>query len=155
MKRYILLISLTFLSVLMNAQGNQEQRERRENQLKNLKIAFITQQIDLTSDEAEQFWPIYNRHHNEIFRLKRKEMDALRSGIKEDSDMELLTDAEAAVLLENFLSIDAKIIEEQRAMYTSLATVLSPKKLLKLHKAENEFNRRVLRELQKDRQKRP
>ena len=34
--------------------------------LQALKIAFITQKLQLTSAEAEKFWPVYNQYDNEI-----------------------------------------------------------------------------------------
>ena len=41
-----------------------------------LKVAFITKQLNLTSDEAEKFWPIYNDYQD-----KR---DAVRKQLAED-----------------------------------------------------------------------
>ena len=44
-----------------------------------LKIAFITQRLDLTSAEAEKFWPIYNEYEVEInnLRISNKTGDVL------------------------------------------------------------------------------
>ena len=40
--------------------------ETRAEKIQSLKIAFITQKLQLTTDEAEKFWPVYNQYDNEI-----------------------------------------------------------------------------------------
>lgn len=154
MKRLLLLLIIFSVSLSSLAQGNPEQRERRENQLKNLKIAYITEQLNLSSDEAEKFWPIYNEHQKNIHQFRKKKMEAYRQKLRDDKSLESITDAEAKDILNHSLELDGNIVREIEAMYSNLESVLSPKKLLKLHQAEGDFNRRVLRELQKERGKR-
>jgi len=39
---------------------------KRGEKIQALKIAFITQKLELTSDEAQKFWPVYGQYENEI-----------------------------------------------------------------------------------------
>jgi hypothetical protein len=37
-------------------------KQNRAEKVQALKIAFITQKLDFTSEEAQRFWPVYNRY---------------------------------------------------------------------------------------------
>ena len=54
----ILPILVLFSSLNFYAQG-EKMKEKRE-QIKTMKVAFLTTELDLTSAEAEKFWPLYN-----------------------------------------------------------------------------------------------
>ena len=51
-----------------------------------MRIAFITEKLQLTPSESEQFWPLFNEYH--------KEMKSLRSAYKSPHDFILMTDNE-------------------------------------------------------------
>ena len=61
-----------FLLVLILFTGSisfvkaQDLREKRTEKIQALKIAFITQKLELTSEEAQRFWPVYNRYEADI-----------------------------------------------------------------------------------------
>jgi hypothetical protein len=59
MKKYLLVLLLTLGSLSQIKAQNGEK-------IQTLKIAFITQKLQLTPDEAEKFWPIYNQYDNEM-----------------------------------------------------------------------------------------
>jgi hypothetical protein len=40
--------------------------------IETLKIAFISKQLDLTPDEAQKFWPVYNQYSKEIKQLRQQ-----------------------------------------------------------------------------------
>ena len=67
MKQFLLvLILFTGSLTLIKAQDRQDLKEGRSEKIQSLKIAFITQKLELTSDEAQKFWPVYNRYETEI-----------------------------------------------------------------------------------------
>ena len=59
MKKYLLIffVMLGSLSQIKAQDGEK---------IQSLKIAFITQKLQLTPDEAQKFWPVYNQYDNEI-----------------------------------------------------------------------------------------
>ena len=59
-KSTLLIIFLSF-SVLSMAQKGEKRKEIKDK-IESQKIAFITQKLSLTSDEAKVFWPIYNEY---------------------------------------------------------------------------------------------
>ena len=68
MKQFLLvLILFTGSLTLVKAQDTrQDIKEGRSEKIQSLKIAFITQKLELTADEAQKFWPVYNRYETEI-----------------------------------------------------------------------------------------
>ena len=59
-----------------------------------------------------------------------------------------ITDEEASKVIEQHLQMETKRIELKRNLLTRLRTVISPRKILLLHAAENEFIRELLRKAQ-------
>jgi hypothetical protein len=63
---------LTFLLVLQgfasgaNAQTPQEADIKQQEKIQSLYVAFITQKLELTSAEAQVFWPVHNDFDKEI-----------------------------------------------------------------------------------------
>ena len=141
------MITLLLFAFSVNAQKG------REGQLKTLKIGYITETLDLSSNEAQIFWPIYNEHQDKIHSLRKNEQRKLMQQIKNDGGLDALSEKEAEEILEKFLSIQNEIQEEQSKMYSDLKGVISAKKILKLHHAENEFNRKLLQRLRKEKGK--
>jgi len=64
MKKFVLF--LVFISASFSLVKAQDDKDKRSEKIQALKIAFITQKIELTSDEAQKFWPVYNRYETEI-----------------------------------------------------------------------------------------
>jgi len=70
MKRLILIITF-FLGSFSFVKAQNDNKEDRGEKIQALKIAFITQKLELTSDEAQKFWPVYNRYETDIRQVIR------------------------------------------------------------------------------------
>ena len=78
MKNFLLIMFL-MISVPVFAQENemQEQDEMIENSkmaqsIDALKMAYITKELNLSPDEAQKFWPIYNNYSTEIKKARKE-----------------------------------------------------------------------------------
>lgn len=140
--------AIVFLACLsLNAQIN---KAYDNDKLKSLKIGFITQKLNLNSKEAQGFWPIYNQHQEKIDSYRRLLKETHKTA-RISGGFEEMSNAEAEKLLNKFLELDTKIHNEEISMYNELKSVLPSKKILILHRTENEFNRRILEQLKKRR----
>ena len=72
MKKFILIATL-FLTAFstVKAQDDNEPGAKRKERIKALYVAFITERVSITSDEAQKFWPVYNQYDNEIQAVKK------------------------------------------------------------------------------------
>lgn len=137
MMTFLLVIGV---STMMGAQENHRER------IKAFKTAHITQQLDLSVKEAEKFWPVYNAYDKEMFSLKVLKVREEKNRIKEKGGMDALSDKEAHDLLAEMIQNEKETIKLKEKLYKDLSKILAPKKLLKLHKAEMDFNKKLLSE---------
>jgi hypothetical protein len=134
---FFVLISLSFY-----AQG--KHFEEKKDKIKSLKIAFLTTELNLNPDEAAKFWPIYNAFEDNQFELRRQKMKSFLK--KEDNNLNKLTDKEASALLAKMESNEDEMRQLQKKLITNLKGVISPVKIIKLKKAEEDFNKKLLQQ---------
>ncbi len=127
------------------------QRKPREK-VKALKIAYITDKLDLSSNEAQQFWPIYNEYEATIEGLKKNKRASTRE-LKEVNGYKNVSEKEAEDYINNYLSAEEQKFIARKKLITSLRQVLPHKKILKLVKAEIDFNKRLLQRLRNRRER--
>ncbi len=140
------LFIITFFVCIFTLAGFAQNQDRRDR-IKSLKIAFITEKLNLTQTEAQQFWPIYNAFEDANVQL-RKETRMERA----DFNIDNLTDAEANNILDSMLNSETEKLELRKKFLKDLKTVLPAKKIILLKLTEDQFNRRMLQEMQKRRE---
>lgn len=119
------------------------QRPGREK-IKTLKIAHITEQLDLTKAEAQKFWPIYNA--NEEAKSKLRTESANR---RKEKDADDLTESEAKSLLLDMEKIEKQKVELQSNLLKELLQILPAKKIIQLYQAERSFKHKMFEEYKK------
>ena len=141
---------LLFLLVLISSTFVVAQKN---DKIKAYKTAYITEALELTPDEAEKFWPIYNAHEEKLHELRKKERKEIFEIIKGDFDA--LTDAEANLLLDRAIVIKENEFLYQKELVEKLKSVLPAKKILKLKRTEEEFKRALLEKMKNRRDQKP
>jgi LTXXQ motif family protein len=136
-------IILFFISLNFFAQG-EKLLEKRE-QIKAMKIAFITTELNLTPSEAEKFWPIFNAFDDKQFELRHQKM---KTSLKkmDDTAMDKITEKEASAMLAQMEETEEKLFELRKKFIASLKGVLPSIKILKLKKSEENFNKKLLQQ---------
>lgn len=120
-----------------------EQRQEKMEKFKAMKVEYITTQLDLTPEEAEKFWPIYNEFMEQIHALEIDRKKAMREARKKET----VSDVEIERLIALNFDTDQKILDLRRKYDTRFRKVLSIQKVGKLYRAEEEFKREVMRKL--------
>src|SRR6187431_1893728 len=83
-----------FLSFNFYGQSDKDNFKEKREQIKAMKVAFLTTELDLTSSEAEKFWPIYNTFDDKQFELRHRKMKDLFRKIK-GTELDKLSEKEA------------------------------------------------------------
>ena len=140
----IIFIVLAGIFVISTQQINaqNESREARMEKFRTEKIAFLSTKLQLTTTEAEKFWPIYNQLEKERWEAQKSRRE-LEDKVREAE--ESLSENEITKLTRDF----AGSMQKEGALMSSynekFLKVLPPKKVLKLYKAENEFRMNMIR----------
>ena len=145
MKQKLLYIIILLISASSFAQPN-------KGKIRTLKIAHITEKLNLTESEAEKFWPIYNTYDKNTAKIKYENVRKLREEIKQNIDT--LTEDKANELLTRLQEAEEKLFKEKIQLVNKLRAVISPQKIILLKIAEEEFNRRMLERMKNMRQNR-
>ena len=143
----IFTILLLLLSINFYAQGKKifERKEQIKEKIYALKVAFITNELSLTSSEAEKFWPIYNLFEANQFDLKhQKSISYIKK--MDDETLNKMSDKEALTVLAQMEVIEDEVFQLRKKLIVSLKSILSPVKIIKLKKAEDEFNKKLLQQ---------
>ncbi|NNK82607.1 MAG: sensor of ECF-type sigma factor [Flavobacteriaceae bacterium] len=147
MKRIIPFI-LILMSFSLVAQS--PNRGKNKERIKALKIAFITERLDLNEKEAEKFWPVYNAFDDKQSKIKFEEMRKLKAQGRQDFDT--MNDKEASDLLDKIIAAENKLHNYKVEFINDLKSILPAKKIMLLKSVEDDFNRRMLEEFKKRRQ---
>ncbi|QCX00370.1 hypothetical protein FGM00_09685 [Aggregatimonas sangjinii] len=134
----ILLVMLLLTTAIFYGQHKHDHEK-----IKSLKVAFITEKLDLSSSEAEAFWPIYNDYEKKREALRQKERKEIKSKIKSADE---LSEKEAKDLLEKYISFEEEEEALDKTFLKKINTVISAKKTLLLLKTEDEFKRQLIRQ---------
>jgi len=148
MKNYKLItIALFFISIATFAQdGPIKQRfKEKKEQIKALKVAYITNELDLTPEEAAKFWPLYNAFEDKQQEIRKQKMKAFLDR-KDDNSIDKLTEKEATTMLNQMESTEDELYQLKKKFIANLKGVLPAVKILKLKKAEEEFSKKLLQQ---------
>ena len=116
--------------------------------IKTKKIAFLTEQIGLTSKEAEKFWPIYNELDKERSLLMDKKRELEHSSDTPNGGMTEADYRKLAIELASAHSREGKLIEEYNL---KLLNILPAEKVVKLYLAEGKFRATLMQEFRRSR----
>lgn len=144
--KFILPIILLFISTVSFSQDFKEKREK----VKALKVAYITEQLELTTEEAQKFWPLYNAFDDKQSELRHEKMRSILDRFKPGS-VDKLSEKEASALLVQMESLEENLFNLRKKFIKDLQGVISAKKIIKLKKAEEDFNRELLKQMREKR----
>jgi hypothetical protein len=131
MKRYLLLV-VFILGITMNGFTQEADQKEPGKRLEALKIAYLTKKLDLSTEEAQRFWPIYNKYTEDI------------RSIRQEQKQKNLTE----------LDVEDKIVTVRKKYNGEFVKALSPEKVNTFFRSEKDFGIFIQRELQERRMNR-
>lgn len=134
-----------FLLLSVTIYGQNERLKEKRDQIKAMKVAFLTSELNLTSDEAEKFWPIYSSYDDKQFELRHQKMKTYAKKLN-DGSLDNMSDKEALAFLNQIESTDEELYLIRKKFNSALRNILPPTKILKLRKSEVDFDRKLLQQ---------
>lgn len=147
MKRLIVTL-LMMTPFMLCAQHNGEQQSREEfwKEIESWKVAYFTHELCITSEEATQFWPIYNSMTEQIIGLDWQKR-SLRHSIKEMEAQKKTVDY--MEVFRKMMELDQKRFEVRQKSYEKMVEIMPVSKLLKLDDVEERFRQKLFNYLRK------
>jgi len=142
MKNLLMILLLLLLTVPAVAQQEADAEEvqaadpKVKEKINAARVAYITERLGLTSDEAEKFWPVYREFVQKRQDLRKQFRDAKKSGQDEKT------------LLDLDLKIKQQEVDLEKDYSGRLQKVVSAQKVMSLRQAEVDFRRLLLRQIQ-------
>jgi hypothetical protein len=134
MKTKQLLFAVTLLLIILQIPVTAQ--DKPSDKIKSIKIAYITERLKLTPQEAEVFWPVYNDFENQKSELHRNRKNLTSQFIKNEEN---LSDAEITNMLDELMKYYKTESDLQIQFDKKIREILPPAKVMKLNIAEVQF----------------
>jgi len=143
MRNILIILLMVFSTSLMAQQrrspDRQHERSYDKEKLESARIAFITNRLSLTPNQAEKFWPLYNQNMEKRSELMR-EMTRINR-----TDTQNLSDNRANELIDRKLEIQQSLLDIEKSFMKEITTVISPTQALQLGGVNRDFTRQLYR----------
>ncbi len=141
MKKLIFFVSILLLISNLKSEAQATNLEK----LNNYKIGFFTKKLDLTSEEAVKFWPVYNEFQSQRNSIQLEKMKLNRNFNQNGSS---LSDKQLSEMGDKYVDYLVQESNLSVEFHKKLKDVLSPAKVIRYYQAETQYKIQLLNELQ-------
>jgi hypothetical protein len=106
-----------------------------------LRVNFIEKRLELTKNESEKFWPVYNEYNDKVKALRKN----LRQSYKKSP--ENIGDKEAEDLYQLDIKTKQAEVDLHKSYSEKLKGIIGVKKMVKLRIAEDDFKRELIKNI--------
>jgi len=139
MKKLLLIIGVAFYTATFAQQP--QNPEKRSERVEAMRVAFITKRLNLSPEEAQRFWPVYNKF--------RADLKTLRKNYRQsEQDGEPLTADER-------LEFEQKKLDLKKNYKPQFEEVVGKEKFNLLMNAEEDFKRELVQIMRERRENGP
>ncbi len=131
-----ILTSIVMLLLFQNVDAQRNRQAVREK-VESQKVAFITQKLNLTTEEAQSFWPIYNELKNEMSALRETRKDSLKD----------MSEADAKLRIQSMFDMEEKNLDIKRKYADKMEAVIGARRTFRFLRLDREFRERMIREV--------
>lgn len=133
-----------FAAFFLFSQTSKAQDKPANEKIEALKIAFITKHLNLTTDESQKFWPVYNQYEAEKKQIRQTTIGTIKE-LKDDGDF---TNAEADQAITKYLEFKSKDLDLTKRYIVEFKKILPSTKIAKLVTAEDRFKKMLAKQAQ-------
>jgi len=134
---FLALLLFPFLASAQRPAGD------RNNEIETYKVAYLTEKLGLSTEEAKIFWPIYNDWQKEQDVLRRERFQKMIS-FRKITEIETLSDSQVQTLIANDFDIKQRELNLEKKYYNKLKSSLPIKIIGKFYRAQEAFKREIL-----------
>ena len=118
------------------------QKGDSKEKIKQLRVAFYTEELNLSVEEAQKFWPIFNKYSDQLETLERAMKEDHRR-LKRSSE---LTTEMVEEHIKNYSEMEASVTLLKKEFHLESSKVLDAKRTFLLTELEKRFRKTLLRD---------
>ncbi len=134
------IIFLAFLLSAFHAVAQAQPEAKAADRIRNYRIAVYSDVLQLTIEESQSFWPIFNEY--------TASREKLQQQTRPDRQLDAMSDAEVEEYVRKYFDVRQQEINLEKDLSTRLRKVLPMRKIAKLPTAEREFREGLVKKLQ-------
>lgn len=138
MKPILVASLLFFVPMFLHAQEG-----GRNQEIEAYKVAWLTQKLELSPEEAKIFWPIYNDWQREQMALRKERAQNLIS-FRKTTEIDDLSDSQVQTLITNEFNFKQRDLNIEKKYYNLLKSSLPIKVVGKYYRAQETFKKELL-----------
>lgn len=138
MKKYFYIFILVCFAFNSESQTNE-----KRDKIEELRVSFITKKVNLSNQESQLFWPLYNEFNDKVAFLKK----TFRLNYIKNFNADNISDKEAEALLMAELTLKQKELDLHKEYYEKYKKILPIKKIALIKMAENDFKKELIKNI--------
>jgi hypothetical protein len=145
MKKTVIVLMVLLIYPVLRSSAQNSNLEK----LNAFKIGFFTKRLDLTSAEAEKFWPVYNEYQDQRNKLQLEKALIIRNFNRNESS---LNDSQLTEMGDKLIDLITQESSLEVEFHKKLKEIFPPAKVIRFYQVENQYKAQLLNELQGVRQ---
>ncbi len=129
------MLLMTILALKARAQRPEEKAEK----IQAAKVAYITSKLNLTTAQAQTFWPVYNE-----FEGGKKKIRFQMKGLQKESKQGQLNDEQIKANVRKRLALRQEELDLEKQYVEKFLKVISASQVADLYDSEKEFTKLLL-----------
>lgn len=142
MEKLLILIATLLFSSITELKAQDELEPSKREKLEALKVAYLTEKLSLTPEEAQVFWPVYNELEERMRKVRKEQRDN-RTNTRQNFGS--MGDAEVSKAIDQELVLEQRELDLKKQYNERFKKILPIKKVAQLHDAEHGFRKELLR----------
>ena len=136
--KYILIIVFCVFAIVAIAQPG-----TKRDKIEALRVSFISSKVNLTTQETQLFWPLYNEYNDKVENVKK----TFRQQYIKDVDFTNVSDKQAEAYLNAELNVKQKEYELYKEYFEKFKKILPIKKIALIRRAEEDFKKELIKNI--------
>lgn len=116
-------------------------QQKGNSDIRNIKIAMLSDYMDMTPEQSQKFWPLYNRYENEL-RVIWRQKKAIRENSKHSKNPKQD--------LDRMQQLDGRQLAIKAKYKDEFLKVISARQLTSMNAAEAEFKKILIERWKKE-----
>ena len=150
----VLLLAISTFTMAQEPRGSMDNPEQREK-IEAMRIAFITEEVELSPDQAKVFWPVYDEFQTKMKAIRSKQLKGLDMGRKQDLFDGDISESDLDKIMKQRFADEQKELDLKMEYHEKFKEVLEIKQVAKLYKAQHEFKRQLFERMRGNDGERP